>query len=403
LTEKKLKIFLPIAIMAIGAAAAVLMIKSRSPAATRPEREYTPLVRVIEVTPKKHRLIVSTHGTVGPRTETSLVAEVAGQVIEVAPSFASGGFFEKGDVLVKIDPTDYELAVVAARGQVAQGKVRAEQEEAQAKVARAEWERLGEGEASPLATRELQLQEARAALAAAEANLKKALRNLERSRIRAPFDGRVRAKLADVGRYLSPGAPVAEIYAVDYAEVRLPIPDAELAYLDLPPGFTGAAEGQSGPEVLLYADFAGARRQWNGRIVRIEGEIDPISRMVNVVAQVDDPYGRRGESNQVPLSVGLFVEADILGHELEGAVVLPRSVLRRENSVLVVDSESRLRFREVKVLRLGRTDAVITEGLRAGELVCLSTLEAMTDGMKVRTLKASSASGPDTAEARTGR
>jgi hypothetical protein len=181
---------------------------------------------------------------------------------------------------------------------------------------------------------------------------------------------------------------VANIFAVDYVEVRLPIPDAELAYLDLPLDYMGVAEEQNGPEVLLTADFAGERRRWTGRIVRVEGEIDPVSRMVHVVAQVDDPYGRHGDTAQTPLSVGLFVEAEIIGREVDNAVVLPRSALRRDGTVLIVDEESRLRFRDVDVLRAGRKDAIITGGLSAGERVCISVLEAVTDGMKIRTVDA---------------
>jgi len=386
LSDKKLKIFLPVIILLIGAAVMVVMLKSRSPVATRPPKEYAPLVRVIEVQPSMHRLRVTTQGTVKPRTETSLVSEVAGRVLNVASAFAAGGFFEKGQVLVRIDPRDYELAVVTARGQVAQAQVRAQTEEAQAKVAREEWKELGRGEESPLATRQLQLQEARAALASAEAALAKAELNLARTRIRAPFTGRVREKLVDVGQYVAPGVPVASIFAVDYVEVRLPIPDAELAFLDLPTDYRGQAKQNDGPEVRLRADFAGKRRQWTGRIVRVEGEIDPVSRAVHVVAQVDDPYGRETDGSTMPLTVGLFVEAEIVGREVAHAIVLDRSAVRGGDRVLVVDNEDRLRFRDVDVLRVAGNEAVIVGGLQEGDKVCVSALEAVTDGMRVRTI-----------------
>jgi RND family efflux transporter MFP subunit len=322
---------------------------------------------------------------VTPRTETALVSEIAGRVVRVASSFAAGGFFEKGDVLVSIDPRDYELAVITSRGLVAQAKVRAELEEAQAKVARKEWEELGDGKTSPLATRELQLEEARAALAAAEAALEQAERNIERTSIRAPFTGRVRSKTVDVGQFVSPGTPVASVFAVDYVEVRLPIPDSDLAYLNLPINFNNNSSIPGGPDVHFYADFAGKRQQWNGRVVRVEGQIDPISRMVHVVAQVNDPYGMKKGKDYTPLTIGLFVEAEIMGHMVKDAIVLPRSAIRGKNTVLIIDEESRLRFRDVEVLRTGRTDVVITGGLEPGENICVSTIEAVTDGMKIRT------------------
>ncbi len=254
------------------------------------------------------------------------------------------------------------------------------------RVAREEWERLGEGEASPLANRELQLEEARAALASAEAALEQAERDLGRCHIRAPFDGRVRSKSVDIGQYVSRGAMVAALYAVDCAEVRLPLPDSELAYLDLPLGYLSGSSRGRGPEVGLFADFAGERHRWQGRIVRVEGEIDPISRMVYVVAQVKDPYGRKAEVPGSPLSIGLFVDAKIVGREIQNAIVLPRSALRAGGRVLIIDTENRLHFRDVEIVREKRDEVIVSHGLTPGERICVSTLDAVTEGMTVRVL-----------------
>jgi multidrug efflux system membrane fusion protein len=387
ISENKLKVILPFAILAVGAFIAVVMVKSRAPVPTRSTVEYAPLVRVVEVQPETVRLTVRTQGTVKARTETNLVAEITGAIVKVSRSFASGGFFEKGDVLVEIDASDYRVAVATAEGTVAQVKVRLETEEAQSEVAKEEWEQLGTGDESPLATRELQLQEAQAALVAAEARLEKAKRDLERTKIRAPFAGRLRAKIADLGEYVAPGVPVASIYSVDVAEVRLPVPDVNLAYLDLPIDYRGAAAQEPGPEVILYTDFAGQRHSWKGRIVRVEGEIDPVSRMVHVVAQIDDPYGKPEGEDTLPLAVGMFVEAEIVGSVVDGAITVPRTALRG-GQVLIVDDEDRLRFRDVVVLRVDRESVIIVGGLAAGERVCVSTLEAVSDGMKVRSVDA---------------
>jgi RND family efflux transporter MFP subunit len=353
---------------------------------------------VVTADPRSQQLTVKTQGTVRPRTESVLVSEVSGRVLSVSPSFAAGGFFEKGEVLVDIDPRDYELALVRARGAVAQARVRLETEEAQAKVARDEWQELGTGENSPLATRELQVEEARASLAAAGASLEQAQRDLARARIRAPFACRLRTKMADVGQFVTPGTPVANIFAIDYVEVRLPIPDEELQYIDLPMNYRGEASRQRGPTVKLYADFAGRHHEWLGRVVRVEGEIDPVSRMVHVIAQVDDPYGRVEGRDPMPLAVGLFVEADILGRQVDDVVVLPRTALRREGNLLVVDDEGRLRFRDIVVIKAGKTEVIIGAGLQPGELVCVSTLDAVTDGMKVRTRPAGAAPKPTDSE-----
>lgn len=399
MTEKKLRIILPAVILVVAIVVTMGMLKSRAPVGTRPPQDFSPLVRVVQATPVSHQFSVWTHGTVKPRTEAALVSEVAGRVISVSNSFANGGFFEKGDILVTVDPRDYELAVVTARGHLAQARVRTELEEAQAEVAREEWKTLGGGKESPLATRELQVQEALAAYAAAEAALEKAERDLDRTRIRAPFAGRVRQKLVDVGQFVSPGVAVAHIFAVDYVEVRLPIPDSELAYLDLPVNYRGATEQQTGPEIMLYADFAGKRHSWRGRIVRVEGEIDPVSRMVHAIAQVDDPYGRGEGENPMPLAIGLFVDAEIKGDVIEDAVVIPRSAIRDNDMVFIVDDENRLRFRKVDVVRVGRESAVIAGGLESTDRICISILDAVTDGMKVRMPGGSNQPAADEAEA----
>jgi multidrug efflux pump subunit AcrA (membrane-fusion protein) len=195
----------------------------------------------------------------------------------------------------------------------------------------------------------------------------------------------VRQKNVDVGQFVTIGSPVGVIYAIDYAEIRLPLPDSDLAFLDLPLVYRGQRASQKGPRVTLRADFAGQVHEWEGRIVRTEGEIDAESRMVHAVAQVTNPYGRGKDPGRPPLAAGLFVEAEIEGHHAKGIVALPRAALRENSRVLVVDSEDRLRFRTVDLLRVTREEVFVRAGLAAEERVCLSPLEAVTDGMKVRT------------------
>jgi multidrug efflux system membrane fusion protein len=400
-SEKRLKIILPIALLAFGVIVTFIMLKSRAPVPIRSKPSYAPVVRDMEVVLETHQLIVTAQGTVTPRTQATLISEISGRVTAVAPSFAAGGFFNKGEVLISIDSRDYELAVVTARGQVAQARVRAETEQAQSRVAREEWEELGDGQDSPLATRELQLQEARAALASAEAALEGAERNLERTRIRAPYDCRVREKLIDVGQFVSTGTPAAQIYAIDYVEVRLPVPDVNLAYLDLAPDRRNSGGNPNSPKVLLQADFAGKLHTWEGRIVRTEGEIDPVSRMVTVVAQVDDPYGGGADTDRTPLSVGLFVVAEIIGRTLENVALLPRSAVRNNSTVLVIDDKETVHVRKVEILRMNRDEAIITGGLAAGERVCITSLEIATEGMKIRTMRQIEPTAPsDTSSAR---
>ena len=378
-----LRIVLPLVVLGVAIVAAVVLVRSRPPVATQPPRIEPPGVRVHQVGLRDVPLTVVSQGTVRPRTESQLVSEIAGRVIWVAPSFAEGGFFEANDVLVRIDTFDYEQAIVAARSQLAQARLMLAQEEAEADVAVREWEELGRGDARALTLREPQLEDARASVAAAEANLERAVRDLERAEIIAPYAGRVRRKDVDVGQFVTVGASVATIYAVDLAEVRLPLPDEELAFLDLPLSYRGTTN-QPTPAVTLRATFAGETHEWQGRVVRTESEIDPVSRMVHVVAEVEDPYAPGPIPNRPPLAVGMYVEAEIEGRTVSEVAVVPRAALRGANQVVVVGSDDRISFRDVDILRTTSATMLVRDGLRPGELVAVSPLDAATEGMLVQ-------------------
>jgi RND family efflux transporter MFP subunit len=379
-------VVLPLLVLAAGVIGAVSMIASRQEPAKRPAEIPPPLVRVMEVEPQSVQLSVHAEGTVMPRTASDLIPEISGRVISISQSLVAGGFFEDGEELLRVDPREYELAVVRARSAIAQAETRLATEEQEAAVARKEWEALGEGEPTGLTLRKPQIAEAHAALASAQAALEQAQYDLERTVVRAPYAGRVRSKQVDVGQFVSRGASVAQIYAVDLAEVRLPIPDAQLAFVDIPLAYRGdeSSQSESGPRVTLRAEFGGKAYTWQGRIVRTEGEIDPRTQMIHVVAQVKDPYGRGAQSDRPPLAVGMFVQAEISGNRSGSVFVLPRSVMRTENRVMVVDSDSRLHFREVDVLRAENDRVLVRAGLRPGERVVTSTVETAVNGMRVQ-------------------
>ena len=385
-----LRILLPLIVIAAGGYAAFTMIQNRPAPETQAVEIPPPSVRVIVVQPRTVRLKVRAEGTVAPRTESELAPEVSGRVTMVSESLATGGFFEEGEVLLEIDRREYELAVVQARAAIAQAELRLAIEEEEAAVARKEWASLGQGEPRPLVVRAPHIAEAKAMLASAEAAFEKAEYDLERTVVKAPFAGRVREKRVAVGQFVSRGNSIARLYSVDYAEIRLPIPDKDLAYVNLPLAYRGQKERAAGPRVTLMANFAGKRHTWRGRIVRTEGEIDPRTRMVQAIAQVDDPYGK-ARPGRPPLAVGMFVQAEIDGNMAANVFVLPRIVLRSANQVLVVDKENRLRFRTVDILRTENDQVIIRSGLKAGERVGISVVEAAVDGMKVRVLEETNA------------
>ena len=392
--NSRMKALAPLAIVA-AAAFIVVIVKATKPGVEAgPARVNAPLVSVIEVQPRELQFTVQTQGTVVPRTESDLIPQVSGEVIWVSPRLVSGGFFEAEDPLLRIDPSDHRVELEAARAVVARTKsefARAETEiERQRSLAVqgvASQARIDDAENAFQVT-EAELREHTAKLARAE-------RDLDRTEIRAPYQGRVRSEKVDVGQFVSRGASIATLYATDYAEVRLPLPDRDLFYLDIPFNLSveraatdgDPTEAQLGPEVQLRAEFAGEPRTWAGRIVRTEGEIDAKSRMVHLVARVEDPYGQKGTTGSAPLAVGLFVDAEIQGRTVENVFVLPRAALRTDagsDVVYVVDAGDRLRFKTVDVLRAKRDDVVIGGGLRPGDRVCVSPLAAAINGMAVR-------------------
>ena len=379
-----LMIVAPLAVLLAGIAAAGLLVRMRAAPARRPPEVLPPLVRVVPVERQTVRLRVHTNGTVIPRTESTLTAEVAGRIVSVSPRFVDGGFFEQGELLLEIDPADYREAVAAARARVAEAELRLAQERAAADVARREWRELGRERGSPLALRELQVAQAQAALEAARAAAERAERDLARTRIVAPYAGRVRQKLVDLGQFVGRGVALARVYAVDRAEVHLPVSSRELAWFDAPLARRGDAPRGRGPAVTLTARIAGREHQWTGRITRTIGEIDPRSRVITVVAEVTDPYGRGGPAGRPPLAVGTFVDAAIEGHVVGHAFVVPSEAFFDDDTVLVVDDDLRLRFRDVSVVKENRDDVVVSGGLEDGMRVLVTPLDAVTEGMRVR-------------------
>lgn len=377
------KIAIPVLVLAVAAVGAFALVATApSVESVPPERALT-VVRAIEARPQTVHLTVRSQGTVAPRSETELVPEVTGPVVWISPSLASGGFFEKDEPLLRIDPLDYEAAVARARAALARagGEARHAASELERQRGLAE-KKVGSSSQLSNARRagtvgEAALEEARVALEQAE-------RDLARTEIRAPFEGRVRSERVDLGQFVTRGQSVGTLYATDFVEVRLPIADTQLAFLEVPSFRRGDSEG---PRVTLRANFAGAEREWTGRIVRTEGEIDPKSRMVHVVARVADPYGAEGTVGTTALAVGLFVRAEIEGRIAEDVIVLPRSAMRDDERIVVIDGDDRLRFRDVEVLRIERDDVLIRTELEPGERICVSPLQVIVDGMRVKPIE----------------
>ena len=353
-----------------------LVMTQPEPAQSEPE-EVATTVRVLTIEREKLRLEVRSQGTVLPRIQSELIPEVSGRIKWVSPNLVAGGYFSEGEVLLKLDEADYRSAV--ARAKAAVSRARAEHEHARFELGRMQElvkNRLTSQSSLENAVRTERITEA--ALMDAGITLEQAQRDLNRTEIRAPYNGLVRSERVDLGQYASRGQAVASVYASDAVEVRLPVADSQLAYLDLPLGYRGELAPEDAPEVILSTDYGGQHYEWVGKLVRTEAEIDAKTRMVTAVARVDNQA--QGEQ---PLHVGLFVSAAIRGKEVDNIVALPRAALRNRDQVLVVDGEQRLRFRPVSVMRFEQDKVIINAGLEDGEIVNVSPIQTVIDGMRV--------------------
>ncbi len=376
------KVWLPLSVLAVGSLLGVGLITVSPSVETAAPAPRRPLVETVEASPEPATLFIGAQGTVVPRTESDLVAEVSGRITSVSPGLASGGFIEAGEVLVTIDPRDYEVAM--RRAEAALNRADSELDLARSSLQRREQlAERGVGSNAALDDARNTVRVAQAAQADATAGLEQARRDFGRTEILAPFAGRVREKRVDVGQFVSRGASLARVYAVDYAEVRLPIPDSDAAFVDLPIAYRDGSDPASQPLVRLSTRFAGQEYQWEGRIVRTEGEIDARTRMIHAVARVENPYARGDDPNRPPLAVGMFVDARIEGRRVESVVSLPRAALRGASQVAIVDPEGRLRLREVEVLQQQPEHVLIGSGVAPGESVVTSPLPVSVEGMLV--------------------
>ncbi|MEM8936306.1 MAG: efflux RND transporter periplasmic adaptor subunit [Pseudomonadota bacterium] len=392
--NRKLKTIAGTAGILIGGFVLIFGMGQLRPEIERREVEIPPpTVLYITAETASAKLKVSATGEVRPRTDINLTAQVAGRVIETADAFVDGGAFQKDDLLIKIEDTDYRARAASAKARVAQAEEALRLEQAEADLAERDFAELGfDDSPSELTLRLPQLAQARANFEAAQADYEFAMLNLARTEIRAPFEGRVRDRIAGVGQYVSPGAQLGRIFATDIAEIRLPLTDSDLAKLGLPIAFV-ESEDSAGPRVLLSAIVAGQERYWEGRIARTEGAIDPATRQIGAIAVVENPYVSTAADE--PLVMGLFVTAEIDGRQVDAAVTLPRSVLYGQNEIYIIDKDDRLERREVYVASTTRDTVTLAGGVKNGERVAASPLRGAQPGDLIIPAARTSVEGAD--------
>ncbi|MFK5924378.1 MAG: efflux RND transporter periplasmic adaptor subunit [Verrucomicrobiota bacterium] len=370
-----LKIILGLGILA-GAGGAVFLLELNRPKAQVTDiKKVLPAVEVMQVNSSDREMEVPSQGVVEARKTTQVAAEVAGRVVSVSEKFDKGGEFVEGEMVIKLDEADYKAAVAEAKASLVERKLLLETEQAKAAQAKRDWDNLGRaGAAKDLTLRKPQLASAEAKVEAAKAALKKAERDLARTEIKAPFAGRIRKINTELGAYLKPGNPVVEYYTTEPYELRMPISLDELQFVK------NVKQGGNGAQVEIITAAGGELFTWKGEVIRNESEIERASRSIYLVALMEG----RSEGEGVRLQPGLFVQARIEGGTLKDSFEVPMKAFVDLNHLLIVNDKSRLEIRQVRVVRREGAVAIIAEGLKNGERICMTALPDVIDGMEVR-------------------
>lgn len=378
---KLIRLFIPLIVLAVGYLGyRTLAQKEPKAAVQRPPRMVTE-VEASVLSRTDYRVILRSQGVVQPHNQTSLTPRVNGRVIKISPNFESGSFFSEGDVLLELDSSDFLAACTAAEARLARAEAALIQEEARAKQALLDWNDLGYTDPpTDLVLRKPQLKEARANVKAATAELSDAQRNLERTKVLAPYAGRVRNRLVGLGQSVSSGTTLGEIFSTDFAEVRLSLSARELVHVTLP----NNPDDPPVPVLLLNALNDDSTTSWEGSIVRTEGTLDEKSRKLFVIARVNDPFGLK-EHSELPLRIGQPVRAELQGSFIENVFVIPRSSLRSPNEVLLVDPEEMtLKRQRIDPIWSDPENLVVNQDLIEGWHLVTNRLASAPNGAKVK-------------------
>lgn len=380
LLSHKARVTLLVLIIGVTLILALVLLKpktQREPRAAKPPLS----VEVLVADPGPLQVSINSQGTVAPKREIDLVSQVSGKIVSVADNYANGGFFQPDSTLVQIEPADYEFAVIRAKAQVARAQEQAALEQGRSRQAKREWRDLGDKTANTLFLRQPQLNAAQAALDSAQADLQKAKLDLSRTEISAPFQGRIRNTLVNLGQYVTPGARIAKVYSTDVVEVRLPLSDREALLVDLPTNFEDSPTTNF-PAVTLRSRVGESSDLWQGKIVRTDASIDVRSRMTVAVAEIINPFKSSAGDSRRPLSIGSFVEAEISGRVIQDALKLTKDAIYRGREILVLNDNNQIHFETISVLR-SSASFVVAVGIAPGTRIVTTRLSLPINGMEV--------------------
>ncbi|MFT4871178.1 MAG: RND family efflux transporter MFP subunit [Colwellia sp.] len=376
----KKQIIIPIVILAAGIAAMAIFFNMKKPPEQKDKVDKTPIVAVENISVAPMTLEVNSYGMVKPKYETELVAQVNGEIVELNDIFVRGGLVKKGQLLARIDPSDYHAALIDAQATMASARAALEKELAQGQVAEQEWKQITNTSPTELSLRKPQLAQELARVKAAQASVLRAERNLERTEIRAPYNAMIDSRHIGLGSFVGVGSKIGHVLGTAIAEIRLPVADNQLAFLVK----TESTKQGVDAKVKLLGTYAGKDTQWQAIIARSEGVIDSKSRMSYLVAEINDPYllNSASDSNEVPLRFGSYVNAKIMGYDINQAALVPRYLVVN-GKVALLDNESKLHYAVIDIVRQQGSDVIVTDGLQDGDQLIVSALDYPVDGMKL--------------------
>lgn len=355
--------------------------------ATAPKPDQTtdgPLPIAVEIAIARlenTKLSVRTQGEIRPKTEAEIAARVAGQILFLSPQLEAGAAVKAGDIIARIDPADYQLAIQRSRSEVTRAREALARVQSEAALAEDDWAQLGlEGDPSDLTLQRPQVASAVATLETARATVRENQLNLQRTEIKAPFDGRVRQRQSNLGDFVVAGTPIATVFATDIAQARVPLTDDDLAVLGVAPGYV-ASEVDASLLARLSATIAGKQWEWTGALALVEASVDAQTRLAYGLVEVADPFATGATP---PLAPGMFVEISIEGQASEALVAFPRAALKKNQFVYVVDDDNSIAAREVSPVMTKNGELFVREGLRPGDRIVQSYIPSPRDGMKVR-------------------
>lgn len=378
-----MKKFVPV-LLVLGAIMLAILMSALKPEPLKAEEPEAALAVKTQILNRTEvTLSVESQGTVRPRTRTTLISEVSGTVLEVSDYFIVGGSFDAGDMLMRLDPTDHEVALQRAKAQLISANALLELEKARAVQAKKEWEMTGrpEADAPLLALRKPYLAEAEANILQAKAQLKQAELKLQRATIRAPYAGMVSLKSVDVGQYVTTGSRLGETFAIDFVEVRLPLTEKDLSQMEA----MSFQNSDAANTVALSGSANGNPASWSALIVRSEGVVNELNRSQYVVARISNPYklNQTLTASTPPLLVGTFVTAKLKGKTLDNVFKVPRSALLQGSKVAVVDDMQRLQINSVNVVFSDEDYYYVSTGLKKDAEVIVSAIGTPIEGQKL--------------------